>query len=78
MKSEDIIVVIDAFVSSLNISEINKLKQAHENCWKEFLNGNNTSQLESAKQQTVVIEKLVNELDPVRINHILQYIKSKE
>jgi len=66
--------VLGAILNSFNMSEINKLKQQHENGWKEYLNGNRNSQLAADQEMTKVITDLVNGLDPVRVEYILKAI----
>ncbi len=66
--------VLGAILNSFNMSEMIKLKQQHENGWKEYLNGNSNSQLAADKEMTKVITDIVNGLDPVRVEYILKAI----
>lgn len=66
--------VLGAILNSFNMSEMNKLKQQHENGWKEYLNGNRNSQLAADQEMTKVITDLVNGLESVRVEYILKAI----
>jgi len=66
--------VLGAILNSFNMSEMVKLKQQHENGWKEYLNGNRNSQLAADQEMTKVITDLVNGLDQVRVEYILKAI----
>lgn len=66
--------VLGAILNSFNMSEMIKLKQQHENGWKEYLNGNRNSQLAADQEMTKVITDLVNGLEPVRVKYILDQI----
>ena len=65
MRNEDtakIVEVLDTLLGSFNISDMNKLKEVHQNGWKEFLNGNMNSQLAANKAQKAQVTEIVEAL----------------
>lgn len=77
MRNEDtakIVAVLDVLISSLNISDMDKIKEVHQNGWKEFLNGSLSSQLIANKAQseqlTAIVEALPENVVELVINEI--------
>lgn len=67
--------VLIRVLSASRLSQVRSITTAHENTWKEFLNGNKNSQLAADQKMADVIKQAVAELDEKAINYITDAMK---
>ena len=62
--------IIAAFIRSCNVSDMNKVQSAHLESWKQYLNGNKNSQLQSDTDMEKAIREVLSSMDAAADTHI--------
>ncbi len=76
MSNREIIATV--LVRTLNASRLTQVRNiatAHENCWREFLNGSTSSQNAADHKLTEAVTAAVAELDDKAIEYIATLLK---
>lgn len=77
MKNENTVKItniVNAVISALNISDMRKLSEVHQEGWKEFLNGSASSQLAADRKAEKVIAEIVEAMPESSINYLMRQI----
>jgi hypothetical protein len=67
--------VLVRVLSASRLTQVRNITAAHENTWKEYLNGNKNSQLIADEKLADVIKQAIAELDDNAIKYITEAIK---
>lgn len=76
MSNREIIATV--LVRTLNASrliQVRNIATAHENCWREFMNGSTSSQNAADHKLAEVVTAAVAELDDAAVNYIVNSFK---
>lgn len=71
-------VIAQVLIRTLNgsrLTQVRKMATAHENLWKEMLNGSTSSQLAADEALADVVNVAIAEIDNNSIEYILRAIK---
>lgn len=68
--------IINAFIGALNISDMRKLSEVHQDGWKEFLNGSASSQLAADRKAEEAIKAIVEAMPESSIDHVMRQINN--
>lgn len=76
MENREIIAkVLLRVLMSTRLSQVRNIVQAHENTWREALNGNNSSQLVADEKLEEVIKDAMSELNDDAVDFVLRSFK---
>ena len=76
MENREIIAqVLVRVLNASRLTQVRNISTAHENCWKEFMNGSISSQSAADHKLADVVTAAVAELDDKAIEYIAQYLK---
>lgn len=76
MANRDVIAqVLIRTLNASRLTQVRKLSAAHENLWKEMLNGSTSSQRAADEKLSEVVVAAVAEIDNDSIEYILRAIK---
>lgn len=76
MESREIIAnVLTRVLMSTRLTQVRNITQAHENTWREALNGSNSSQLAADKKLKEVIKEAMAELNDDAVEYVLNSFK---
>lgn len=73
-STDQIVSVVNAFLASCNVSDMQKISTAFLDSWKEYLNGNASSQLEADKKLKKSISDIVEDLPENGVEYIAKFI----
>ncbi|AZU97971.1 hypothetical protein ENKO_553 [Klebsiella phage fENko-Kae01] len=76
MDNREIIAqVLTRILMSTRLSQVRNITAAHENTWREALNGSNASQLAADNKLKEVIKSAMAELNDDAVNYVLNSFK---
>lgn len=76
MENREIIAqVLTRILLSTRLSQVRNISKAHEDTWRESLNGSNASQLAADEKLKEVIQSAMSELNDDAVNYIVNSFK---
>lgn len=76
MEQREIIAqVLTRILMSTRLSQVRNISKAHEDTWREALNGSNSSQLAADEKLKDVIKSAMAELNDDTVNYIVNSFK---
>lgn len=74
-QREIIATVLVRVLNASRLTQVRNIATAHENCWKEFMNGSISSQNAADHKLVDVVTAAIAELDDKAIAYIAQSLK---